>query len=138
MRVSRRALCVSFMRFRCRVAFPVAKGFRLLMLDQIRTCGVKGPIATMADGGAGCREECFGLFEELHRLALRGGRFALLRGQTVDLINAEDGVGFQERNCLFHGFARVVGIGAGEAVGVDDQGTVFALANLRAKLVALR
>ena len=43
-----------------------------------------------------------------------------MRGKSVDLFDVEDGIGFQERNGMFNGFALVVGFGFGEAIGIDD------------------
>ena len=57
--------------------------------------------------------------------------------QVIDLIDAEDGVGFQERDIAFDLIAVAVGLGLHEPTGVDDGAAGLALADVATQLDGL-
>ena len=59
----------------------------------------------------------------------------LLR-QPVALISIEHGVALHERDFAQDFLALIVGLGAGQAVGIDDQFALFALADIAAEFDA--
>ena len=60
-----------------------------------------------------------------------------LRGQSVALLGVEHGVALEERDLALGLVALVVGLGAGDAVGIDDELAGFALTDVAAKLERL-
>jgi hypothetical protein len=54
--------------------------------------------------------------------------------QAIDLIDAEDGIGFKERDIALDLIAIAIHLGLREPAGVDDQASGFALANVAIQL----
>ena len=52
--------------------------------------------------------------------------------QTVDLLAIEDSVALEERDRMLGLLAVVGGLGARDAIGIDDETAMFALADLTA------
>ena len=61
----------------------------------------------------------------------------VLRGQVFALLGVEHGVALEERDRAFGFLALVVGVGADDAVGIDDQLAMFALAHIAAERQSL-
>jgi hypothetical protein len=60
-----------------------------------------------------------------------------LRGQAFALLGIEHGVAFEKRNFPDLLLARPIRLGAGDAVGIDDQFAMLALAHIAAELKRL-
>ena len=77
-------------------------------------------------------------FDALHRGQGRGlGLGGVMRGQAFALLGIEHGVALQEGDFPLGLLALVVGLGAGDAVGIDDQLAMLALADIAAELQRL-
>ena len=61
----------------------------------------------------------------------------VLRGQSVDLLDVENGVGLEERNFALDVLPILVAFSLRKPVGVDDEGTVLAFAHATASLLSL-
>ena len=74
----------------------------------------------MANDGTGRVKEGVGMRNPFHRV----GQFLRLciisLGKTINLIDAEHGIGFQEGNGLFDFLSRAIGFCLGKRIGVDD------------------
>ncbi len=64
------------------------------------------------------------------RSPLGSGLRVVVLGQAFDLLDVEDGVSLHERDFALDVLAVVVGFGLGEAVGIDDERAMLALADL--------
>ena len=74
----------------------------------------------------------------LHDRQGRGlGRRREMRRQVFALLGVEHGVALHERDRAFGLLAFFVGLGAGDAVGIDDQLAMLALAHIAAELLGL-
>lgn len=58
-------------------------------------------------------------------------------GQTFALLGIEDGIAFEERNFPLGLLTLSIGLGAGDAVGIDDQFAAFALLDVAAQFKRL-
>jgi hypothetical protein len=75
----------------------------------------------------------------VQKLGGRGGKRSGLEalGQSVNLLGVENGIAFEEGDFAFDVFAFFVGLGLGETVGIDNEGTGFTFADLAAKFLGL-
>ena len=75
----------------------------------------------------------------MQKLGGRGGKRSDLEalGQSVNLVGVENGIAFEEGDFAFDVFAFFVGLGLGETVGIDNEGTGFTFADLAAKFLGL-
>ncbi len=120
------------------VAFGIAKALEGRHLDVIGADGVVRHVAAVTDVCAGGGKEGVGGLDPLHGIKGRFGQFVELCGQTLHLLDIEDGVAFQERDGAFFvcaGFG--VGLGARDGIRVDDQLALLALADMRSHLGGL-
>ena len=75
----------------------------------------------------------------MQKLGGRGGKRSGLEafGESINLVGVENGIAFEEGDFAFDVFAFFVGLGLGETVGIDNEGTGFTFANLAAKFLGL-
>lgn len=121
-------------RERCGVALRIPKGLEGRHLHIVRLLGVVGARPAVADVGAGRGEKPVGGVEALHRREQgRCGLRAVMRGQVVALLGVEHGVALHVGDFVFDRLAPGVGLGAGDAVGIDDQFALLSLAHIAAE-----
>ena len=126
-----------FMRERGGVALGVAERLEGRHLHVIRAFGVIGAGAAVADVGAGRGKEPVGALDALRQGQGRGLRLGVVvRGQAFALLGIEHGVALEEGDFPLGLLALVVGLGAGDAVGIDDQLAMLALADIAAEFLA--
>ena len=87
----------------------------------------------MADIGTGCGEKGVCVVDALDGIQLRLRPAVEVAGQTLNLIDVEDGIGLQEGDGALDILAAFTGFRAGDAVGVDHRRAVLALAHMRAE-----
>ncbi len=127
-----------FMRQRSGMAFGVLEGLEGRHLHVIGLLGVVGTRAAVSNIGAGRGKELLGTLDARKWGQGRGlGRGGILRRQAFALLGVENGVPLQERDFALGLLAVVVGLGAGDAVGLDDQLATLALADIAAELLRL-
>jgi hypothetical protein len=103
-----------------RIAFRVFEALTRGYLHQVTGRGIERPIAAVLDGRAGRNKERLGLFDTLHRLR-RDGLTGVVRWQSVNLFNIEDGIALHECDSAFGFLPVVIGFCLSDAVGIDDQ-----------------
>jgi len=119
-------------RFDGGVALRILEGLGVRQLDEVRAWRIVGLIAAMPEHSAGVGEKPFRFLDQLKRLAFGLRSNLILFRQAFDLLGIEHAIAFHEGDFPLDVLALVVGLGLGEAVGVDDQGAVLALADVAA------
>jgi hypothetical protein len=121
----------AFMRQRGVIAFGIAERLERRHLHEIGADIVIRHVAAMADIGFGGGKKPFGALNALHRIEPRFRHRMEMRGQALDLLDIEHGVGFQERDRLF-GFLSglLIGAAAGERAGINDHAAALAFADM--------
>ena len=104
------------------IALGIAEGLEGRHLDVIGPHGVIGPVAAMADIGAGRGKELFHKINALHGVKLRLGHGIEVRRQTLDLLDVKYAVALHEGNVALFLLAGLgVGLHACDGIGVDDK-----------------
>lgn len=84
----------------------------------------------MSDVGSAVPEEDVDPGDPLVRVDNEGFRLTVTVGQALDLIDVEDGIGFQEWNAVLDIGVSLVGLGPDELVSVDHRRAAFAFADV--------
>ena len=119
------------------VAFGIAERLKVWHLHIVGVDRVESPIATMPDICAGGLEKRLRLFDPLHRIKARFRLLIETFGQTLDLLNVEDGVALQKRDSAFDFIPVFVFLRPGDLVGIDHQGAPLPFANIGLQLQGL-
>jgi hypothetical protein len=109
------------MAFHGREAFRILERFARRKLDVIRTGDVIGAVSAIAEGGTGGSEESLCGFDQFQGVALRLDLRVVVRGQSLDLLDVEDGISPHEGDLALDLFALVVGCRPGDPIGKDDE-----------------
>src|SRR3546814_7211770 len=104
-----------------RVALRIAEGLGRRHPDVIGLDRIVGPVAAVADVGAGGGEEGVGLLESRDRTRRLLGAGIIVGGEALDLLAVEDGVALEIGDLALALFAVLVGFGCREAVGVRSE-----------------
>ena len=116
----------------------VPEGLEGRHLYVIRAFGVVGAGSAVPDVGAGRGKEPVGYLDALRQGEGRGVRFrGQVRGQAFALLGIGHGVAFHEGDRALALRTIFIGLAAGDAVGVDDELAMLALAHVSAQLLRL-
>ena len=88
----------------------------------------------MTDVSAGAGKEPLGVRDPLDRVRRLLGLGIVGGGQAIDLFGVEDGIAFEEGDSVLFLLTVIVCLAAGEGVGVDDERSFLAAADLAAQL----
>ena len=125
-------------RARRGVALDIAERLAGRHLNEVGTFGVIGAIAAVADHGAGRIEEAVSGLDALYDRQGRGvGLRRKMRRQVFALLGVEHRVALEERDRAFGVLAFGVRVVTRDAVGIDDQLAMLALAHIAAEALRL-
>ena len=127
----------ALVRERRSVALGVAEALERRHLDEVERRCVVRLVAAMPDRRADVGEERVGVCETSFGRGAWSHRRVVLVRQAVDLVNAEHGVGTQERNRPLDIVALVVRLGLDDLVGVDHHRSSLAFADVTAEFERL-
>ena len=112
-------------------ALGIAENLDRRHLDGVGTGGVVGAISAVADHAFVAAKNSSAWVMRFDRREFAFDPGVIMSGQTLDLFDVEDGVAFEERDFALGVLAGgVVMLGPLDGVGVDDQRSLFALADM--------
>ena len=128
----------TFMRHGGGVTLGIAEGLERRHLHMVGPFGIESARSAMADDSAGRGKEPVGGIDALQwgegrRLGFRRE----MHGQIFALLGIEHGVSLHERDFSHLLVAFVVGLGAGDAVGINDELAPLAFLHMPAELERL-
>jgi hypothetical protein len=120
------------------VGLGIAKRLEGRHLHAVLILRIVSPVPAMPDICAGRREKAFRSRDPRNRVQHRLRHRVEMRRESLHLLCIEDGVTLHERDDAFLILAGgLVGFGAVDRVGVDDQRSLLALAHMPAQFLRL-
>jgi hypothetical protein len=120
------------------IALCVAEEIDARHMDVVSRGDVTSPVATVNDIRARRREKVSGMGDALHGVRPDFRLAVIMLGQSLDLLNIENGVTFHEGDRVFALLAgRLIRLGTDDLVGVHDKAALLALPDMRLQFQGL-